>query len=131
LSAEGVRLRQCSHWPASGIRSGSALSWWCASRAVRDELEITGGWKVIADNLQLRIEGDGVNHETVREAIGRMARPDFWNQPDVRRAVLAKLPGYRLSKFQDCLPERFALEVLERYLLDVEGTVGWLEAGAG
>jgi ATP-dependent helicase Lhr and Lhr-like helicase len=57
-----------------------------------------------------------------------MARQDFWDQPEVRRAVLAKLPGYRLSKFQDCLPERFAVEVVERYLLDVEGTVGWLGA---
>lgn len=45
----------------------------------------------------------------------------------VRRAVLAKLPGYRLSKSQDCLPELFALEVVERYLLDMEGTVRWLE----
>jgi hypothetical protein len=40
--------------------------------------------------------------------------------------VLARLPGYRLSKFQDCLPEKFALEVIENYLLDVAGTVRWL-----
>jgi hypothetical protein len=31
-----------------------------------------------------------------------------------------------LSKFQDCLPEKFALEVIEMYLLDVVGTVRWL-----
>lgn len=37
-----------------------------------------------------------------------------------------RLPGYRLSKFQDCLPERYALEVIEGYLLDVERTVLWL-----
>jgi len=55
-----------------------------------------------------------------------MARQSFWDTAEVRRAVLAKLPGYRLSKFQDCLPERFALEMIERYLLDVEGAVGWL-----
>ncbi len=56
-----------------------------------------------------------------------MATAAFWEAPELRRAVLAKLPGYRLSKFQDCLPELFALEVIERYLLDVEGT----GAGAG
>jgi ATP-dependent Lhr-like helicase len=55
-----------------------------------------------------------------------MASAEFWDSPDVRRAVLARLPGYRLSKFQDCLPERFALEVIERYLLDVDRTVTWL-----
>lgn len=40
--------------------------------------------------------------------------------------MLARLPGYRLSKFQDCLPEPFALEMIEAYLLDVDGTVRWL-----
>jgi ATP-dependent Lhr-like helicase len=110
---------------------GNKARWWTfaggrINHTLRYGLEVTGGWKVIADNLHLRIEGDRVTHDTVREAIGRIARQDFWDHPGVRRAVQAKLPGYRLSKFQDCLPERFALEVLERYLLDVEGTVGWL-----
>jgi len=36
------------------------------------------------------------------------------------------LPGYRLSKFQDCLPERFALEMIESYLLDVVRTLTFL-----
>jgi ATP-dependent Lhr-like helicase len=89
-------------------------------------LEVARGWKVVADNLQLRIEGDGLTHETFRAVIGQMATQSFWDTPEIRRAVLAKLPGYRLSKFQDCLPERFAVEVIERYLLDVEGAVGWL-----
>ena len=84
------------------------------------------GWKVVADNFQLRIEGDGITHESVRKAIGKMTSPEFWAAPDTRKAVLARLPAYRLSKFQDCLPELFALEVVERYLLDVEGTVRWL-----
>ncbi len=108
--------------------------WWTfaggrINHTLKYGLEVAGGWKVVADNFQLRIEGAGVTHETVCEVIGRMVRQDFWDQPSVRRAVLAKLPGYRLSKFQDCLPERFALEVVERYLLDVEGTVGWLGSG--
>jgi ATP-dependent Lhr-like helicase len=105
--------------------------WWTyaggrINHTLKYGLEVAGGWKVVADNLQLRIEGDGVTHESVRAVIGQMAGQSFWDTPDVRRAVLAKLPGYRLSKFQDCLPERFAVEVIERYLLDVEGAVGWL-----
>jgi ATP-dependent Lhr-like helicase len=86
------------------------------------------GWKVVADNFQLRIEGDGITHESVRNAIERMCAIEFWTAPEMRRAVLARLPGYRLSKFQDCLPERFALEVIAGYLLDVAGTVRWLGA---
>jgi ATP-dependent Lhr-like helicase len=74
------------------------------------------------------IEGDGVGHESVGRAIGKMASAAFWDSPDTRQAVLAPLPGYRLSKFQDCLPEKFALEVIENYLLEVESTVQWLAA---
>lgn len=64
--------------------------------------------------------------ESVRTAIRKMTMKTFWDAPEMRLAVLGRLPGYRLSKFQDCLPRRFALEVIERYLLDVEGTVRWL-----
>ena len=60
-------------------------------------------------------------------AIERMGSAEFWAAPGMRRAMLARLPGYRLTKFQDCLPERFALEVIENYLLDVAGTVSWLD----
>ena len=92
--------------------------------------EVVEGWKVIADNFQLRIEGSGITHASVRAAIERMCAIEFWTAPEMRRAVLARLPGYRLTKFQDCLPEPFALEVIERYLLDVAGTVRWLGTGS-
>jgi ATP-dependent helicase Lhr and Lhr-like helicase len=116
--------------PALQLEEGRAHWWTFAGGRVNHTLkygfEVVDGWKVVSDNFQLRIEGDGVNHETVRAAITRMTAAEFWSAPDMRRAVLGRLPGYRLSKFQDCLPDDFALEVIERYLLDVEGTVGWL-----
>ncbi len=65
--------------------------------------EILEGWKVVADNFQLRIEGDGVTHERVAAAIGRTDSPGFWEEPRIRTALLGKRPGYRLSKFQGCL----------------------------
>lgn len=89
-------------------------------------LELSEGWKVIADNFQLRIEGDGVGHSTVRRALTRISDASYWNEDATRRALLARLPRYRLSKFQDCLPEPYALEMVERYLLDVEAAVRWL-----
>ncbi|MBI2378659.1 MAG: DEAD/DEAH box helicase [Deltaproteobacteria bacterium] len=105
--------------------------WWTyaggrINHTLKYGLEVLEGWKVQADNFVLRVDGAGVTHESIRVAAARLAEPAFWSSEDVRRAVLAKLPGYRLSKFQDCLPERFALEVIERYLLDVEGTTAWL-----
>jgi ATP-dependent Lhr-like helicase len=110
---------------------GSQAYWWTfaggrVNHTLKYGFEVAEGWKVIADNFQLRIEGDGITHESVRKAIGKIATAGFWDAPDTRKAVLARLPGYRLSKFQDCLPERFALEVVENYLLDVNRTVEWL-----
>ena len=113
--------------PAVQLDGGVARWWTFAGGRINHTLkygfEVTEGWKVIADNFQLRIEGDGVGHESVRRVIDRMSAAAFWDEPTTRRAVLARLPGYRLSKFQDCLPEKLALEVIENYLLDVAGTV--------
>jgi ATP-dependent Lhr-like helicase len=112
---------------------GAVARWWTfaggrVNHTLKYGFEVLQGWKVVPDNFQLRIEGNGIGHDSVRKAIARMATAGFWDEPDLRRAVLARLPGYRLSKFQDCLPEEFALEVIERYLLDVAGTVRWLGA---
>lgn len=119
-------------------RSGRALQvepgaarWWTfaggrINHTLKYGLEIREGWKVVADNFMLRVEGDGLGHETLGAAIGSMTEPGFWTEPAFRRALLGRLPNYRLSKFQDCLPERFALENIERHLLDVDGAVGWL-----
>lgn len=128
----GALLRRLGH---AVQLDGSVARWWTfaggrINHTLKYGFEVTQGWKVVADNFQLRIEGDGVGHESVRTAIASMASAAFWETPDVRRAVLARLPGYRLSKFQDCLPERFALEVIENYLLDVAGTVRWLTASS-
>ncbi len=114
---------------------GSVARWWTfaggrVNHTLKYGFEVAEGWKVLPDNFQLRIEGDGITHESVRRALGKMATAAFWDAPDTRRAVLARLPGYRLSKFQDCLPEKFALEVIENYLLDVGQTIQWLSVEA-
>lgn len=110
---------------------GEVARWWTfaggrINHTLKYGFEVAEGWKVVPDNFQLRIEGDGVGLESVRRVIERMSAAAFWDEPTTRRAVLARLPSYRLSKFQDCLPEKFALEVIENYLLDVAGTIRWL-----
>ncbi|AUX31961.1 uncharacterized protein SOCE836_040970 [Sorangium cellulosum] len=110
---------------------GSVARWWTfaggrVNHTLKYGFEVAEGWKVVADNFQLRIEGDGIGHESVRGTIARMSSSAFWGATALRQAVLARLPGYRLSKFQDCLPEKFALEVIENFLLDVAGTARWL-----
>jgi ATP-dependent Lhr-like helicase len=132
LTAKREDLGELLRRPGRAVQlDGGIGHWWTfaggrVNHTLKYGFEVVEGWKVVADNFQLRIEGDGVDHESVRAAIERMCAAEFWTSPDMRRAVLARLPGYRLSKFQDCLPERFALETIGNYLLDVTGTVRWL-----
>ncbi len=111
----------------------TAARWWTfaggrINHTMKYALEWTAGWKVVADNFQLRIEGDGVAHETVGKAIARMNDDAFWSSPETQRAILARVPAYRLSKFQDVLPEALAVEMVGAMLLDFTGAAGVLHA---
>jgi ATP-dependent Lhr-like helicase len=120
-------------------RTGNAIQvdedgahWWTfaggrINHTTKYALEWIGDWKVIGDNFQLRIEGDGVNHTTVDAAIQRMNEPGFWDDPATHRAIMSRLPEYRLSKFQRVLPEAASIETVGRYLLDVQATQRWLQ----
>jgi ATP-dependent Lhr-like helicase len=55
-----------------------------------------------------------------------MANRDWWKDATVETNLLSRLPEYRLSKFQPCLPERYALDMIQNYLLDTRQTVEWL-----
>jgi ATP-dependent Lhr-like helicase len=89
-------------------------------------LEILEGWKVVADNFLLRVEGDGITHDTVRTAIRKLSDSGWWQDPATTHTILSRLPDYRLSKFQPCLPEKFAVEMVGAYLLDIPGAMRWL-----
>jgi ATP-dependent Lhr-like helicase len=110
---------------------GAVARWWTfaggrINHTLKYALEIAEGWKVVADNFLVRIEGNGINHETVRTAIRTLSDAGWWQDPRTVHTVLSRLPDYRLSKFQPCLPERYAIEMVGAYLLDIPGTVRWL-----
>ena len=94
--------------------------------SLRYALELLEGWTVIPDNTQLRIDGDGVTHATVTETIDKMRAPGFWRDRGFQRAILSRLPEYRLSKFQRALPEAASLEMVGRYMLDFAGAERFL-----
>ena len=112
---------------------GQGLWWTFAggqmNHTLKYGLQLQHSWKVVADNFRLRIEGDGLAFTTLCQAIDVMRMRAFWDDPSHQRGVLARLPAYRLSKFQRALPERYALEMIRDYLLDIPGTVWWLQAG--
>jgi ATP-dependent Lhr-like helicase len=93
-------------------------------------LEMTSGWKVVADNIQLRIEGAGLTHATLDATLEKLRTSEFWSSADNQKAILARVPDFRLSKFQQALPQKFEAEVVGSYLLDIAGTRDFLSATA-
>lgn len=112
------------------VEAGTARWWTFAggriNHTLKYGLEVIGGWKVVADNVQLRVEGDGVTHGAIDAVAERMAGEGFWQDEGIWRAILARLPEYRLSKFQQALPEALAVELVGAYLLDAQGTRAYL-----
>jgi ATP-dependent Lhr-like helicase len=101
--------------------------WWThaggrINQTLRHAIAELTGWKVSADNFRLRFEGSGVSHATVVAAIEALAAPAFWEDAALWQRIVARIPPYRFSKFQAALPPRFELELVGRYLLDLEGT---------
>ena len=112
------------------IDSGDALWWTFAGGRINATLKyvlaVTKGWRVVADNFLLRIEGDGVTHETLTAELERIVAENVIEDADIWRRVAALLPEYRLSKFQPALPDAYAVDVVAGYLLDGPGTRAWL-----
>ncbi|MBI5543781.1 MAG: DEAD/DEAH box helicase [Deltaproteobacteria bacterium] len=124
LQARREELADTLRRPLSLQDDVGVLRWWTfaggkINHTLKYALEVSQGWKVVADNFALRMSGPGVSDGAVRAAVEEMARAVFWEKPETRQALLARLPAYRLSKFQDALPEAFALEMTGSYLLDV------------
>jgi ATP-dependent Lhr-like helicase len=98
------------------------------NQTLRYIFSLLGGFKVVADNFQLRFEGDNVTDTVLIRIIERMQTAEFWSDRSVWPEIYGSLPEYRLSKFQRALPERFSEEMVARYLLDVPGTEKLLRA---
>jgi ATP-dependent Lhr-like helicase len=96
------------------------------NQTLKYALEWKGGWKVIPDNFSVRIEGDGVSHDTVRAQLESLSVPELWSSPDTLSKLRSFVPEYRLSKFQRVLPDRYQSEMIGAYLLDFEGTASVL-----
>ena len=102
------------------------VQWWTfaggkINRAIKYGLEHLWEWEVRADNFQVGIKGEQLTPATFASAIAEISQPEFWTAKATQAYLLEKLPNYRFSKFQQVLPDRYALEVVQNYLLDING----------
>ncbi|UHD16082.1 hypothetical protein [Thiocapsa bogorovii] len=83
-------------------------------------------WKINADNVPVRVRGEGVDGRRFSDALGQRGSVGFREDTERWQDISRNLPGYRLSKFQPLMPSWVEHETLDRYLLDLEGTRNWL-----
>jgi ATP-dependent Lhr-like helicase len=104
------------------------IRWWTfaggrINATLRYALEAVGGdWKVVPDNLQLKVRGEDLDERALRAAIDRLRDVEFWEDEKLWVEVAQSLPNYRLSKFQAFMPPWVEREVVASYLLDVGGS---------
>jgi ATP-dependent Lhr-like helicase len=115
------------------IEEGGTVTWWTfaggrINHTLKYALEVAQGWKVVPDNFSVRISGDGLGNGGARSAIDELSKPDFWNSDANRVQMLARVPEYRLSKFQRALPSKFEVEMVGEYLLDFAGASRFVKA---
>jgi ATP-dependent Lhr-like helicase len=115
------------------VDDGSSIRWWTfagggISPTFEYAIERLGGFKDSADERFLRVEGcEGSS--VFGQDLERLRSREFWRDPEARRDVVARVPQYRLSKFQDALPAVRAPEMIAAYLLDLDGAGEWVRGG--
>ena len=103
------------------------IRWWTfaggkVNSTLRYALQASNAdWKVVPDNLSVKIRGDNLSLSEVLEAIEALRDPEFWEDEALWRAVMEGLPSYRLSKFQALMPPWMEREILATFLLDLSG----------
>jgi ATP-dependent Lhr-like helicase len=80
-----------------------------------------GAMKVVPDNFAVKIQGDDLGLEPVRQVIEELRTAGFWADSETQRKLLSLVPEYRLSKFQRVLPDRWQVELVGGCLLDFAG----------
>ncbi|MCA9560319.1 MAG: DEAD/DEAH box helicase, partial [Myxococcales bacterium] len=112
------------------------IQWWTfaggrINTTLKYALHGLGTWKIVADNFSLRIEATHLHHDDWNHARQRLRSADFWADDAFWDDLRAKLPAYRLSKFQRAMPDAIQREVLAKYLLDVERASVFCMGGGG
>jgi ATP-dependent Lhr-like helicase len=107
------------------------LRWWTfaggkINATLRYGLEAVGGdWKITTDNFLVKAKGEGITHERFQDATQQLAKPEIWDDEKLWGDVAESLPNYRLSKFQDLMPDWVEHEVVAGYLLSTKRARDW------
>lgn len=82
---------------------------------------------VQASNEYVKIKSSSLTQDDCQETIQKISNPQYWNDPEVLKAINTMVPNYHLSKFQPYLPEELRLKLVADTIYDIEGTLAFLE----
>lgn len=127
----GGRLRSAA-LPVQADEGGGLTVWTFAGGSINRTLELAlerlTGVALTSDNFAVRCRQAPLATEDLLAALSHLREAAGSAEPLALDD--AALPNYRLSKFQDCLPDDMAREVVADYLLDVDGLHDLLQASA-
>jgi ATP-dependent Lhr-like helicase len=118
------------------VIDGEEFLWTYAGGAVNETLKygmsLLFGWTVRANNFRLRVSRpQEAGQMTLFQGLEKLADPGTWEDAEFQERLLNAMPEYRLSKFQQALPRRRSLEMVQAYLLDVPGALRHLNERLG
>lgn len=82
--------------------------------------------EIITSNETIKIKKVGISGEEILDYFHKFKNPTYWESDDLKEKLSKKFPNYRISKFQDYLPEKFSKEILGQILLDIPNTIRYL-----
>lgn len=109
------------------------LIWWTfaggqINTTLKYGLQINHDWKITCDNFKIKIEGDSATAGMIMMQIKEISKANFWSNPFTEQYIRDHLPEYRLSKFQNTLPDDYSLEMISNYLLNIPGTIKFISS---
>ncbi|MCY7337382.1 MAG: DEAD/DEAH box helicase, partial [Chamaesiphon sp.] len=107
--------------------------WWtfaggAINHTLKYGLQVYLDSKIVVDNFKLKIEGDSLTMNSLKLAIDEISHPSFWQSAATQNAISMNLPEYRLSKFQQALPDIYSIEIIQNYLLDIPKSIEFLQS---
>jgi ATP-dependent Lhr-like helicase len=120
LKSTSSSLANCPRLQGGNLQSIST------NRDVNSKQSHVLSTEIISNNYYLKIrDTEGILGD-LSVLIEEMRRPTFWEDRELQKNILAQLPMHRLSKFQDCLPEVLQVQLVAKELLDITGTIKFL-----
>ncbi len=112
------------------VREGE-VRWWTfaggkINATLRYGLEAVGGdWKISTDNFLVKAKGRASRQSASTMPSSAWPLRRSGTTPSSGRMSAESLPNYRLSKFQDLMPDWVEQEVVADYLLSIHAAAKW------